>query len=116
MSGYDSSGVCRQCGACCATFRVSFYWAEAAQRGLSDAYIEKLTAHLAGMAGTNRSSPRCTALQGEIGNQVTCQVYLTRPSACREVQPGDEKCARARTRHGLEPLGPDCAVAAMKTA
>jgi len=98
--------ICQQCGACCAFFRVSFYWAEAPQRGLPETCIEPVTAHLAGMAGTNRPVPRCCALQGEIGRQVSCLVYAARPSPCRELQPGDEKCNRARARHGLPPLPP----------
>jgi hypothetical protein len=99
-----SVSTCRQCGACCASFRVSFYWAEATQRGLPVSCIEPITAHLAGMAGTNRPVPRCCALQGEIGRQVTCLAYAARPSPCRELQPGDEQCNRARARHGLTPL------------
>jgi Fe-S-cluster containining protein len=96
--------VCQQCGACCAFFRVSFYWAEAAQRRLPDSCIEQLNAHLASMAGTNQPAPRCRALQGEVGKQVTCLVYPARPSPCREVQPGDDKCNQARAKHGLHPL------------
>lgn len=93
--------VCQQCGACCAFFRVSFYWAEAPEGGLPDELIERVTPHLACMAGTNQPTPRCEALQGEVGRQVTCTVYTARPSPCREVQPGSEKCNRARARHGL---------------
>ena len=96
--------VCRQCGACCASFRVSFYWAEAAQRGLADSCIERVKPHLVSLAGTNRPAPRCCALQGEVGEQVGCLVYPARPSPCRELQPGDDKCSRARARHGLAPL------------
>ena len=102
--------VCQQCGACCAFFRVSFYWAEASQRGLPEALIEKVSDHLVSMAGTNQPQPRCHALQGELGSEVTCSVYSARPSPCREVQPGDEKCNRARARHGL-PLLPQPAPA-----
>ena len=96
--------ICQQCGACCASFRVSFYWAEAAQRGLPDSSVEQVDRHLASMAGTNRPEPRCQSLQGELGRQVACRVYTARPSPCREVQPGDEKCNKARARHGLGPL------------
>ncbi|HEY1875150.1 MAG TPA: YkgJ family cysteine cluster protein [Steroidobacteraceae bacterium] len=95
--------VCQQCGACCASFRVSFYWAEARQRGLPDSCTEQVNPHLAGMMGTSRPALRCCALQGEIGQQVSCRVYPARPSPCREVQPGDDKCSRARARHGLSP-------------
>ena len=98
--------TCQQCGACCASFRVSFYWAEAPERGLSDALVEKLDAHRANMAGTNQPLPRCHALQGDVGKSVTCVAYAERPSPCREVEQGDAKCNEARARHGLTPLAP----------
>jgi uncharacterized protein len=96
--------ICQECGACCAFFRVSFYWAEAQEQGLADSCIEQLNAHIASMAGTNRPAPRCCALQGEVGKQVTCLVYAARPSPCREVQPGDDQCNKARARYGLAPI------------
>ena len=96
--------VCRRCGACCAFFRVSFYWAEAPLHGLPEEFCEPLTPHLVSMAGTNRAAPRCCALRGEVGDPVTCLVYESRPSPCREVRPGDERCAKARAGHGLAPL------------
>ena len=87
---------CRDCGACCASFRVSFYWAEAEAFGLPEALVEQLSPWYACMAGTNAASPRCQALQGEVGHCVTCAVYRQRPSPCREVQPGDAQCRKAR--------------------
>jgi Fe-S-cluster containining protein len=93
--------VCQQCGACCAAFRVSFYWAEAPQRELPAELVEKVSPHLACMVGTNQSEPRCRALSGEVGQQVECVVYPSRPSPCREVTSGDERCNTARARHGL---------------
>jgi uncharacterized protein len=101
------SDVCRQCGACCAAFRVSFYWAEAEQQGLPPEAVEQVTAVLACMRGTNQPQPRCHALQGDVGRAVICTHYAQRPSPCREVQPGDEKCAQARARHGLASLQRD---------
>jgi len=95
---------CRQCGACCAFFRVSFYWAEALQRELPGSCTEQVDRHIASMTGTNRPAPRCCALQGEVGKQVACLVYPARPSPCREIQPGDEKCNEARARYGLASL------------
>jgi Fe-S-cluster containining protein len=96
--------ACQQCGACCAFFRVSFYWGEAAELGLPGEAFEQLTPHLACLTGTNQIPPRCHALQGVVGKAVTCVRYEARPSPCREVQAGDEKCNRARARHGLPPL------------
>jgi len=93
---------CLSCGACCMSFRVSFYWAEGL--ALPEALTERVTPHIACMAGTNGAAPRCAALgQGEAG-PMACGVYDARPSPCREVQVGDDKCTRARARHGLAPL------------
>jgi Fe-S-cluster containining protein len=92
---------CTTCGACCATYRVSFYWAEA--EPLPAALTRPLGRWYACMAGTEQPQPRCAALAGEIGGPVACTVYDQRPSPCRELQPGDDKCRRARARHGLPP-------------
>ncbi|HEX7114659.1 MAG TPA: YkgJ family cysteine cluster protein [Steroidobacter sp.] len=98
---------CLRCGACCATYRVSFYWAEAEHYGLPDSLIEKISPWHACMAGTGEPQPRCCALDGIIGKAVSCLVYEQRPSPCRELQLGEEKCNRARVRHGLELLDDD---------
>ena len=94
---------CTSCGACCAAFRVSFYWADAP--GLPDEMVEPVTPTMACMAGTNHPRPRCRALRGRVGESVECVVYPQRPGCCRDVLPGDEVCARARARHGLPVLG-----------
>jgi len=93
---------CQSCGACCASFRVSFYWSEG--EALPPDLSERLTPQLSCMAGTNSAAPRCRALQGEIGAACACSVYALRPSPCRELEAGDAKCRRARARHGLPPL------------
>jgi len=97
----DTNAPCLRCGACCATYRVSFYWAEAEAQGLDARWTESLTPWLACMAGTSKAHPRCAALTGQVGDQVACQVYPSRPQACREVAPGSDQCQRARVRHGL---------------
>jgi Fe-S-cluster containining protein len=95
---------CQRCGACCARYRVSFYWAEAWSRGLPDRLVDKVNPQMACMAGTNQPDPRCLALEGRVGGQVHCAVYEQRPEPCRQVEPGDERCMEARRRHGLPPL------------
>ena len=103
--GHDvTPSPCTGCGACCASFRVSFYWADATSHGLADDFYEALTPVMACMKGTHSKAPHCTALSGKIGQQVTCLVYEHRPSPCRELQAGDDKCRLARQRHGLPPL------------
>jgi Fe-S-cluster containining protein len=110
MSGMNNP--CITCGACCAYFRVSFYWGETANSTvpLSEAYTEQLTPFLCCMKGTNQHNPRCIALMGEIGHQVSCQLYAQRPSPCREFAQSGEQgirhsaCDRARAHFGLAPL------------
>ena len=100
----SNDNPCLSCGACCMAFRVSFYWAEADARGLPADLTEQLNPHYLCMAGTNAREPRCVALHETPGGGVACGVYEQRPEPCREVQVGDDKCLRARARHGLPPL------------
>lgn len=95
---------CLDCGACCASFRVSFYWAEAVSLGLPDTVLEQASPWHACLRGTNQPAPRCHALQGEVGQSVSCSLYAQRPSPCREVRAGDAQCRKARQRHGLPAL------------
>lgn len=104
MSHITAENPCLTCGACCATFRVSFYWAESAATGLPERLTEQVNLFYSCMAGTNQPSPRCRALEGTIGVQVACGVYSQRTSPCKELQAGDEKCNKARAKHGLPPL------------
>lgn len=100
------SSACVQCGACCANFRVSFYWSETDAHP-SGSVPEHLTIpispyHVA-MRGTERQPPRCQALEGEIGQQVGCAIYLQRSSTCREFRAGDERCNQVRAKFGMPP-------------
>ena len=95
---------CQTCGACCASFRVSFYWAEAEANAIPPELTEQVNGTFSCMAGTNSKTPRCAALQGVVGEDLSCRIYPQRPSPCREVQPGDGQCSRARAMHGLVPL------------
>ena len=100
------------CGACCAMYRVSFYWAEAddAPGGWVPAdTTEQLTPTLRCMRGTSSKTPRCKQLQGQIPGAL-CGIYENRPSVCRELEPYDEdgkptdQCTRARAAYGLPEL------------
>lgn len=78
---------CVQCGACCAFFRVSFFWEEATPddpTAVPTEYTEENDDMFQCMKGTNQHSPRCIALQGEIGKQVSCAIYERRSSTCRD--------------------------------
>ncbi|MEN9560715.1 MAG: hypothetical protein RLZZ502_1926 [Pseudomonadota bacterium] len=104
------SNPCLNCGACCSTFKVSFYWAEAddVEGGKVPAALTN-QCHLMSrcMKGTDASAPRCIALTGIVGDEVACSVYELRPSPCRTFNFHGEngmpnpRCNEARAKHGL---------------
>lgn len=112
----SETSPCMNCGACCGTFRVSFYWGEtdAAPGGQVPARLtEQVNPQFSCMQGTNQASPRCVALMGDIGSAVRCSIYEQRSSTCREFPYHGENgqaspdCQRARALHGLPPLSFD---------
>jgi Fe-S-cluster containining protein len=100
---------CMSCGACCAFFRVSFYYEnpqmdfhskEVSEHPEMNNYLSatenfskwkvpiELTvtsdSKVYSMLGTEKKHrPKCTALIGRIGKLATCQIYANRPSPCR---------------------------------
>jgi Fe-S-cluster containining protein len=106
---------CLRCGACCACYRVAFYWAETAPHtpdGIPEALTAKLDPLRVAMRGTDQPTPRCVVLRGTVGVDAHCGDYQRRPSPCHELQPAWEtgqpspQCDRARLRHGMTPLQP----------
>ena len=104
---------CLNCGACCAHFRVSFHWSEAAPElggQIPLELTEPLRSHERAMRGTSQSQPRCIALDAEIGRHSRCRIHPLRPNACRDVFPSLEsgqrsrQCDLARQPHGLPPI------------
>ncbi len=102
--------VCQSCGACCVSFRVDFHPAELAggafawAGGVAKEMTVQVTANIVRMCGTDDTPPRCVALAGQVGQQVTCTIYEARPSPCREFDVEHDACNRARQRCGLLPL------------
>jgi Fe-S-cluster containining protein len=110
----ESFNPCISCGACCAFYRATFYWGECSD-GFGKVPVElteDITPHRRVMKGTNSNTPRCIALNGEIGNCVSCSIYEVRSTVCREFpyswQDGihNERCDQARAAYGLAPLLP----------
>ena len=96
---------CQRCGACCAVFRVSFYFAEAddvTPGGVPVQLTRPVGSLHRCMAGTETKPVRCAALEGQVGSQVACTIYPQRSSTCRSVMPGDEQCLKARAACGLD--------------
>ncbi len=106
----DASNPCLTCGACCAAFRVSFYWSEADPStggAVPMDLTEPISPTLLAMRGTNRHQPRCIALEGEVGKRVRCGIYAQRSSTCQECTAGSSTCNKARRAHGLPELPVD---------
>ena len=109
------SNPCLHCGACCAFYRASFYWSEADDAPAGNvpvAMTVQVSPWQRAMRGTDRSKPRCCALQGEIGLSVACSIYPLRASPCRDFPASwsngehNPRCDAARRHWGLEPLQP----------
>ena len=107
---------CLSCGACCAFYRISFHWSEAEDHtpgGVPLKMTRKFDDFRLVMIGTGGSTPRCSALLGDIGRSVRCSIYERRPSVCREFEPSWQnnaatpRCDKARLAWGIQPLMPD---------
>jgi len=102
---HDDDNPCLTCGACCACYRVSFYWAETDEATQGGVPVNMT--FRAVMKGTNQPEPRCVALEGEIGLRVRCAIYERRPGPCRDLpfsgRDGlrEEKCDKARAAWNL---------------
>lgn len=109
---------CQTCGACCASFRVSFHWREAeanpddqSDRSVPLEYTQDLDLNQRCMKGTNdKHRPSCSALMGKVGTSAHCIIYLNRPTPCRNFTASfengyrNERCDEARAKHGLKSL------------
>lgn len=116
----SSASPCVSCGACCAHFRVSFFWGECQSAGgtVPDDRVEQITPSRVAMKGTCQPGARCEALHGVIGEAVSCDMYALRAATCREFEASwfdgahNPACDSARAAHGLPPLTPEMFVLA----
>lgn len=117
MSAFADKNPCVSCGACCAHFRVQFYWREAnpgdSENPVPPHLFEDLTPQHRCMKGTaKKHHPKCEGLKGRIGKDARCSIYTFRPTPCRAFTASfadglrHERCDQARAAHGLPPLKP----------
>ncbi|WXL27322.1 YkgJ family cysteine cluster protein [Ectopseudomonas mendocina] len=110
----SDNNPCLTCGACCAFFRVSFFWGECQSAGgtVPDDKVVQISPHRVAMIGTDAKPVRCTALMGTVGEGVRCTLYEHRSTPCREFEASwvdgvhNPRCDDARRAHGLPPLTP----------
>lgn len=105
---------CQTCGACCSIYRVAFDASEVLHGSLNvprDLAFRVDSKTLA-MKTTRPGVQRCVALTGHIGKNVSCSIYLNRPSPCRKFTASFEdglhhpRCDEARLARGLPALTP----------
>ncbi len=105
---------CLSCGACCATYRVSFHYDEmrAESHGVPEALSRQISPYQNAMIGTDQAKPMCVALKGEIGKSIHCTIYENRPNCCRIFKASYEdghhhvSCDEARSGKSLAHLTP----------
>lgn len=108
------SNPCLTCGACCAHFRVSFFWGECQSAGgtVPDENVISISPTYVAMQGTTEKPARCSCLMGSVGGGVRCTMYEQRSSTCRDFEASWESgqknphCDQARAAHGLPPIEP----------
>lgn len=86
---------CTTCGACCA---FAPDWPTVVP---DDEGPDGPPAELVDDGHMRWAGDRCVALQGEVGRQTACAIYLRRPATCRACEAGSESCHVARLRFGL---------------
>lgn len=96
---------CMTCGACCASspcigvspaekVPVEDFWEITADDGIVvDRFLKRTDETFS-----------CVALEGTIGEQVSCRIYEQRPRACRLFEAGSDKCHALRRAYGIEPF------------
>lgn len=113
-ANHGEENPCLSCGACCAHFRVSFYFGEL--QGQPGGWVpleltSKVNDFRAAMKGTEAGNGRRVALRGDVGKPgVHCAIYQERPTPCREFEAWlpdgtpNPDCQRLREARGLAPL------------
>ncbi|MEE9099972.1 YkgJ family cysteine cluster protein [Pseudomonas sp. QE6] len=110
----SNNNPCLNCGACCAHFRVSFYFGECQSSGgvVPDEQVVQVSPYMVAMRGTEVRPVRCVGLLGDVGCGVRCTMYEQRSSTCREFEASwtdgvhNPNCDAARAAYGLPPLTP----------
>jgi hypothetical protein len=92
--------ACQACGACCV---YSHQWPRFTLE--TDGEIARIPVALvaADETGMRCDGNRCSALAGDVGQSVSCRVYIVRPIVCRDCLPGDDACQMARAKAGMTP-------------
>ena len=98
---------CISCGACC--FALPCVGVRADEKVSADDYWDVTVEGKNGEIVVDRFVKRngetfaCVALDGTIGEDVSCRIYEQRPQVCRGFEAGSDKCHALRRSLGFEP-------------
>lgn len=100
----DNKYDCLTCGACCNFFKIitiNYNDYDSLHESIKPFIMQSVPPcnpvnfNMITIEAENKF-PRCTALQGVVGEKVHCSVYEHRPPACRSFKPGSILCKKAR--------------------
>jgi Fe-S-cluster containining protein len=99
---------CVTCGVCC-----NFALIAPVSREDSERHGEYVEITLDGWDGNaiavdralkrNEETGSCLHLGGELGHEVSCQIYDRRPQVCHDFDAGSDRCHEYRRMYGVEP-------------
>jgi Fe-S-cluster containining protein len=105
------AGECQRCGMCCSYFARPGR-ANGLMLGCSDEKLPEWLVESYHGSKMLRILPepawplyhRCAALEGDLGERVSCKAYEERPRMCKEFEPGSAYCMIVRSWGYMEPL------------
>lgn len=94
---------CQSCGACCGPGADYETYVQLIDHDLVRLGRSKHVHHGRASIKTKRSANGCvcSALYGHVGEAVRCGIYSTRPTLCREFEPGGVDCLVSRENAGI---------------
>jgi uncharacterized protein len=99
---------CQTCGACCAAM-LSVGVLPDEKVSAADAWdiiikSEKGETIVDRFVRRDDENFSCVALEGAVGETVSCRIYENRPRVCRSFEAGSDRCHGLRRAYGLEPF------------
>ena len=99
---------CSTCGACCASMLcvgvrpsenvpTENYWDITAKGKNGEITVDRYLRR-------DGETLACAALEGTIGEAVSCRIYEQRPRICHQFEAGSDKCHALRRAYGIEPF------------
>lgn len=111
MSRQRPAYDCTACGACCCNpdeNRVEGYVDYVEVKPNDELLKRKALVHRLVVLGRDgvphmrMQHHRCAALKGPVGEKAICTIYEVRPTPCRRLEAGSERCLEYRRERGVD--------------